>query len=160
MITHNRQTGVVLVIGLVFLLIMTITGISAIQRSTLQERMAANAGTRTAVFQAAEAALREGEDYVSNEDHETLKKNAINRFINSPDKRLPDPDATSWNGEIKVDEHSAFAFFYKGKSHGNSSGDESETTETGRDGFYYVFARAQSEKGGKVVLQSTINRRF
>ena len=58
---HDRQKGVVLVIGLVFLLIMTIIGVSAIRSTTLDEKIAGNARDRSLAFQAAEAALRDAE---------------------------------------------------------------------------------------------------
>lgn len=158
----SRQSGVVLVIGLIILLVMTITGISTIQRSTFQERMAANTDRRITIFQSAEAALRAGEDRAFNEQVDVLENLLVNRFITSSSDRLPDPGASSWAGEIAVDATSAYAIFYKGKSvaSGSSSADESTATATGYDGYYYIFARATSAQGATVVLQSTINRRF
>lgn len=58
----QRQTGAALVVGLVLLLIMTVLGVSSIRTATLQERMAGNLRDNNLAFQAAEAALREGEE--------------------------------------------------------------------------------------------------
>lgn len=58
------QRGSALIISLVFLLLLTMIGITSIQDSTLQERMAGNERDRNLAFQAAEAALREGEAYL------------------------------------------------------------------------------------------------
>lgn len=55
------QRGSALIIALVFLLIMTLIGVSAMQGTTQQEGMAGNARQRNLAFQAAEAALRSGE---------------------------------------------------------------------------------------------------
>jgi type IV pilus assembly protein PilX len=58
------QRGSALVVALVFLLLMTMLGISAMQGSNLQERMAGNLRDRNMAFQAAEAALRNGETWL------------------------------------------------------------------------------------------------
>ena len=57
----QRQTGSALIISLVFLLLLTILGVSSMQSSTLQEKMAGNSAEKNRAFQLAEAALRAGE---------------------------------------------------------------------------------------------------
>lgn len=57
----NRQSGAVLIVGLIMLLLMTIVGLAAIRGSSLQELMASNLRDRNLAFQAAEAGLRAGE---------------------------------------------------------------------------------------------------
>ena len=57
----NRQQGAVLVAGLMMLLIMTIIGVSSMQSTNMEEKMAGNARDRDVAFQAAESALRQGE---------------------------------------------------------------------------------------------------
>ncbi len=51
----NRQSGVVLLVSLMLLLMLTILALTATNRSTLQERMAANSQDSNLAFQAAEA---------------------------------------------------------------------------------------------------------
>ena len=63
-IGSRRQQGVALFIALVVLLIITILGISGLQTTTLEERMAASARDRDIAFQAAEAALAQAEIFV------------------------------------------------------------------------------------------------
>lgn len=60
-----QQRGVALFIALVVLLMITVLGIEGMQTTTLGERMAASVRDRDLAFQAAEAALREGEFVVS-----------------------------------------------------------------------------------------------
>lgn len=60
-IAYQTQRGVVLIVCLVFMLIMTVIAASAMQSTTLQERMAGNARDTNSAFQAAEAALRAAE---------------------------------------------------------------------------------------------------
>lgn len=61
----GRQHGAVLVVGLVFLLLMTLIGVTAFVVATQEERMAGNARDRLRAFEAAEQALRECERYLS-----------------------------------------------------------------------------------------------
>ncbi|MDZ7826809.1 MAG: PilX N-terminal domain-containing pilus assembly protein [Gammaproteobacteria bacterium] len=55
-----------LFLALVVLLIITILGVSGLQTTILEERMAANARDRDLAFQAAEAALLDAELFLSN----------------------------------------------------------------------------------------------
>ena len=59
-----RQAGVALFVSLVLLLILTIIGVSAVQTTSLEVRMARNDHDALLAFQAAEAALRDGEAVV------------------------------------------------------------------------------------------------
>ena len=58
----HRQRGVVLAVSLILLLVLTLLGVTAMQSTVLQERMAGNAREISMAFQAAEAALRDGEN--------------------------------------------------------------------------------------------------
>jgi len=60
-----REQGSVLVISLLILLIMSLLSITSINNAVLEEKMAANSRNNQFAFQAAEAALRAGETYVS-----------------------------------------------------------------------------------------------
>jgi type IV pilus assembly protein PilX len=57
----QRQSGAVLVVGLLLLLVLTLLGVTAMQASTMQERLAGNSRDLNTAFQAAEAAIRAGE---------------------------------------------------------------------------------------------------
>lgn len=54
-----------LIVGLIMVLLMTLVGMAAIRGSGMQELMAGNMRDRNLAFQAAEAALRQGEDDVA-----------------------------------------------------------------------------------------------
>lgn len=56
-----RQRGAALVIALIMLLVMTVLGITAMQVTRMEERMAGNSRDINLAFQGAEAALRDGE---------------------------------------------------------------------------------------------------
>lgn len=61
----RRQRGAVLVVGLVFLLLMTLIGVTAFSVATQEERMAGNTRDQLRAFEAAEAALRDCERHLS-----------------------------------------------------------------------------------------------
>ncbi len=56
------QSGVILVISLIMLLLMTLIGVTAMQVTGLEEKMAGNNKDMNVAFQAAEAALRDAEN--------------------------------------------------------------------------------------------------
>ncbi|HSH29209.1 MAG TPA: PilX N-terminal domain-containing pilus assembly protein [Thiohalobacter sp.] len=60
----QRQRGAALIVSLLLLLIMTLLGVSAMQTTTLQERMAGNTRDRAVALQAAEYALRDAETVI------------------------------------------------------------------------------------------------
>src|SRR6266705_766926 len=62
----DRQLGVALVIALVFLLLLTILGITAMSTTSLEEKMAGNVKDRNSALQSAEIALVTGENWVAN----------------------------------------------------------------------------------------------
>lgn len=61
---RQAQRGMVLLVSLVFLLLLTLIGLSSMQSANLQEKMAGSVSLRNQSFQAAEAALRVGESAV------------------------------------------------------------------------------------------------
>lgn len=58
------QRGSVLIVSLIFLLLLTIVGVSAMNMTSLEEKMSGNFRDHDLAFQASEAALIEAEDYV------------------------------------------------------------------------------------------------
>lgn len=61
MINNDSQRGVALLVSLIFLLLMTMLGISSMRGTVLEERMAGNWRDQNIALQAAEAALRAAE---------------------------------------------------------------------------------------------------
>jgi type IV pilus assembly protein PilX len=62
----TRSRGAVLVVGLIFLAMLTLMGVAAYSVATQEERMTGNSRDRLRAFEAAEAALRECEAQVKN----------------------------------------------------------------------------------------------
>ena len=61
---RQNQRGMALLVSLVFLLLLTLIGLSSMQSANLQEKMAGSVSLRNQSFQTAEAALRIGESAV------------------------------------------------------------------------------------------------
>lgn len=59
-----RQSGLALFFGLIFLLVTTLIGITGMRVTSLQENMTGNTRSHSLALQAAESALREGENMV------------------------------------------------------------------------------------------------
>ena len=59
-----RQRGAALITSLIILLVLTVLGVSAMSTSSLEELMAGNLRDQDLSFQAAEAALKDGERYI------------------------------------------------------------------------------------------------
>lgn len=64
--SNKQQSGVVLVISLILLLLLTILGTTAMQVNGLEEKMAGNSRDQNIAFQAAESTLREAETFILN----------------------------------------------------------------------------------------------
>jgi len=107
---QRRQEGAILVIALLFLVLLTIIGVSSISGVTLEEKMASNLREQNVAFQAAESALRDAEiDLESgiggtgNRDPMTIAANFANDctavFTNGV-CRQPAAPAGGWQTEI------------------------------------------------------------
>jgi type IV pilus assembly protein PilX len=59
---QGRERGAVLVISLLMLLVMTVLGLTAMQMTRMEERMAGNSRDVNVAFQGAEAGLRDAEE--------------------------------------------------------------------------------------------------
>jgi len=70
----RKQNGAVLIISLVLLLVMTLLGLTSMQSTSLEERMAGNERHANVAFQAAEAALRGAEDWLDGQNLQPTAK--------------------------------------------------------------------------------------
>ena len=64
-INVKSQRGITLVIAMIFLLILTMLGVTAMQSTVMEERIAGNTRDKDMAFQSAEAGLRAGEAYLT-----------------------------------------------------------------------------------------------
>jgi type IV pilus assembly protein PilX len=96
MFSSRKQRGAVLIVALIFLVVMTMLILASIRGTVMQERMASNLYDRSLAFQAAEAALREGERFVL----ETAPKPTAAGCDTSGNCSEPDPaQIPAWQDE-------------------------------------------------------------
>ncbi len=107
-----KQTGAVLVISLLMLLVMTLIGVTAMSTATLEEKMAANSQYTNMSFQASESAV---EGVVNNID---LIQQALNAGVGNPISRNVDLDNShvASTGELE--------FRVQGPAPGYSAGED------------------------------------
>lgn len=164
-IERERQDGFALFACLVILLVLTVLATSGMQSSILQERMSGHLRDRDLAFQAAEAALREGETLL---EQATLPAFDGNDGLYQPADPGETPvwQAIDWSSGARV---------YSGTLHGLAEApryiiEELPTTlstsgsiaadEASLDaGMYRITARSTGGSGETlVVLQTTFRR--
>ncbi|NWO08515.1 MAG: hypothetical protein HLX50_23250, partial [Alteromonadaceae bacterium] len=64
-VTSYSESGSVLIVSLIMLLLLSLIGVAGMQNTTLQNRMTGNLQDRELAFQAAEAAIREAEAWLA-----------------------------------------------------------------------------------------------
>lgn len=74
---RSTQRGAALIVALVFLLLLTLLGVTAMGTTSLEEKMAGNLKDKDLAFQAAETALIAGEDWISNQLKEPEPNNSL-----------------------------------------------------------------------------------
>ncbi len=73
----QKQLGAVFVTSLVFLVVITLLGVTAMKTATMEERMAGNLRDRNLALQAAEMGLRYAEQHIRDNDPATNVPNPI-----------------------------------------------------------------------------------
>jgi len=64
-LSGSKERGAILFVGLIFLVVLSLLGLTALRAASMQERMAGNMRDRGIAFQAAESALRAAEIYLT-----------------------------------------------------------------------------------------------
>ena len=86
MVAARQQRGVALIVVLILLLIMTLLGLASLRGTLMEERMTSSLYDRSLSFQAAEAALRQGEELAAISTPDAVP--GLGRLRRGP---LPDP---------------------------------------------------------------------
>lgn len=120
--SYKKQKGAALVLSLLILLVMTLIGVTAMQTTTMEERMAGNMNDINIAMQVAEATLRAAEEDVdtlfSTGDFDASGGSDGYRFsqYNAPDPF--DSSDTAWGGNFWTNTHSKE---YTGINPGNNN---------------------------------------
>ncbi len=174
-VSFSRQRGAALFIALMFLIIMTVIGLSAANVGILQERMAGNVRETNEAFQAAESTLREIERELGQivggaggslgaipiwaevQADLGLERNACT--LVSEGAVVVTPDDWDWKTAPETgNDYFVVALTDAGGGgtiFGSACRPMNELNDTAIEEYYLVAARAQGPAGiGEVVVQS------
>ncbi len=153
----NHQTGAALIVSLLLLLVMTLLGVSAMQGSVLEEKMAGNFFEREKTFQIAEAQLRSAEAVVRAMDIDlNIPANGCtNGICAEPDlqartPRYRDSSYSAWSEWSPSPLNAAYESRYLIEYLGKPAGIHSLRVS--------VAAQRKGQPGALVVLQSVVRR--
>lgn len=165
--TH-RQKGFALFVVLILLLVTTLLALSSMRGTLLEERMSGSMYDRSIMFQAAESALREAEEVVSNKRSFDFTAACTDGLCGLPNpdntdgfiERWMDPDFDSWvegtavtSGDLSVTPE--YFVEYMGLSPNWIGCDQVEPVPVGCMGpRYRIVARAGVANRAEVLLQS------
>lgn len=98
-ILHKQQSGTALILSLVFLLILTMLGLSSVRTTILEEKMTSNMRDQQIAFEAAETGLREGEKWLDDQNRQPNTKTSGSGFVFAQNKLtgITQKDAAWWN---------------------------------------------------------------
>ena len=170
----NRQTGVVLVVSLVMLLLLTLIGLTGTQVTSLEERMASNSRDQNMAFQAAESTLLAAEQFVLAAPNTAVFYNGASGLLNFPPTfptvdTQPEPDFFAANTWVDATSTSAAGY---GANFVNNSGiaivdpryiikriDNNPGSGAGPETIFRITARAVGlNPGTQVILQENFVR--
>jgi type IV pilus assembly protein PilX len=98
---RSRQSGVVLFVALILLVILSMIGVTVARMQTVEERMARNENERQLSMQAAEAALRNAEDSLLTSPGISQFNNTGGYYVMSPTTGSVLP-TINWNVPAQV----------------------------------------------------------
>ncbi len=93
-----RERGYVLALSLVFLLLLTIVGVTALRTTSLEEKMAHNIKDKNLSFQAAESALAEVESWLGTRQSQPLPNAANGLYPQDYSGNPPAWQTVDWYG--------------------------------------------------------------
>jgi len=166
----HQQRGVVLVTGLIFLVILTLLGTTALQGTVLEEKMAGNLRDETLALQAAEAALRSGEIFLEQVTIPVFSgSDGLYHYAN-PSTAAPDPK--SWDGwdslgksanTIMEGVASQPRYIIEQLPSVPQQGNQGSAQQTGTnpdDEMFRIIARGVGGTANAVVILQTTYRRY
>ena len=172
----QHQSGSVLIISLIVMLVLTILGVSGMKTAVLEEKMAGNVRDSQLAFQAAEATLREAEQYIGDNivSLTAFDTDGTDGLYDESQQRLW--NNINWDSNDSI-EYSSFNTSYAVKApprfiieHLTTQQDNLDTlnldnygqgTGAGRIELFLITARATGSSGNNVVLlQSTFGKRL
>lgn len=165
---QQRQTGVALITGLIFLVMLTLIAITAMQSTTLEERMAGNARSRDLAFQGAEAAVRAAEVVLSGPSLPAFNGSKAGYYAQLDNGASGDywktthdwaGESVAYSGSLTGVKEARFVIEALPASMGSGGDDSLVAKPLSGGGIYRITARGIGTDGtSTVILQTTFRR--
>lgn len=164
----QQQAGVALITGLIFLVMLTLIAVTAMQSTTLEERMAGNSRSRDAAFQGAEAAVRAAEVVLSGASLPPLNGSTQGYYAPLANGASADywkshdwaGKSVAYSGALAGVKEARFVVEALPPDYGGSGGDDSLVAKPLSGGeIFRITARGIGTDGtSSVILQTTFRR--
>jgi len=166
----SNEKGTVLAISLIILLLISLIGITGVQVTSLEEKMAGNTKDLNLAFQAAEFGLREGESFVRAQTGSTVFAGSgglLGEVNDEPDFSNPENWTDDNSNQVDSDfgpdgvsEQPRYIIKLIGQTdlnnnqEGNLGNIGSDTSSGGELVNFRITAKGTGSNSGSVVLQS------
>lgn len=164
---HQQQRGAALIMSMIFLLVLTVIGLAGMDVTSLEEKMAGNMRDRNAAFQAAEAALRDAEDFL-NSQAVLPTFDGTNGFYALTTDGTKNWENVNWASSAAVSSYdgpgfgelnATAAFIVEDLAAASSSDSLEVGVPVDNKRYYRVTARAEGLSDKTVVLLQTVYKR-
>lgn len=176
----RRQRGAILIVSLLLLLVLTIVGVTAMQMTLMQERMAGGSRDMNMALQGAEAALREGERLIRTQTQIPIacstatpgctvwKENVIGQVEHQPIEWWKanartfgmDDDSVTLAGDAELGEEPQYVIDELPAVRTDGGAEIGGGSDIPYRYFYRITARSTGGSGNaETILQSTFARR-
>lgn len=165
----QRQAGVALITGLIFLVMLTLIAVTAMQSTTLEERMAGNSRSRDAAFQGAEAAVRAAEAILEKPSLPPFNGSTVGYYALLDNGASADywksthnwaAQSVAYSGALAGVKEARFVIEALPPGYGGSGGDDSLTFKalSGGEVFRITTRGIGADGTSSVILQTTFRR--
>jgi type IV pilus assembly protein PilX len=162
-LSKQKQTGMVLVVSMIMLLLLTLIGVTGTQVTSLEEKMAGNSRDQNIAFQAAESTLKEAEIFILTNPIAPATYTGVAglspvAFSGTYDYMV----STSWSDANSVSTSASFADNFVNNAGVSITAPRYVIERLGGSSpntFFKITARAQGiSSGTQVVLQEVFQR--
>lgn len=156
----QKQSGAVLVIGMIMLAVLSFIVISASQNTAIQQKMTANLTAKQTVLEMAESSLKEAEAYLLKTDEKALLvkfNDTAGHYIFDKNRRLN--KASNWQDLEVIKAQSSATYIIELMPDIKTAGNSLDVSNALSSKFYRITTIAKGNIGlSKTILQSIIKK--
>ncbi|MEE9445003.1 MAG: PilX N-terminal domain-containing pilus assembly protein [Cocleimonas sp.] len=157
----QKQSGAVLVIGMIMLAVLSFIVISASQNTAIQQKMTANLTAKQTVLEMAESSLKEAEAYLLKTDEKALLvkfNDTAGHYIFDKNRRL-NKASNNWQDLEVIKAQSSATYIIELMPDIKTAGNSLDVSNALSSKFYRITTIAKGNIGlSKTILQSIIKK--